>query len=624
MLDRQLLLRWATPYALINFARDCVNVFVVSFYFLYLFSVHGMSYRYLVIMILSLKVFDILKEPILGFIMDKLSYSLKKDKFKFFILTGGISTCSITFVMFNIPDFIGQNILYIIAPLLLIVYMISYSFIDLSVISLCATFGSSARIRETVSAISRGFSVLGFCFTVIMCSYIFAKNPSLPSGAFSLTQDIFSRASAIVCIILAIFTFMFVCTFKDSYQPRKVLNFVQCIKAFFGNDQLMITFSITILQQISLFVFAVTHGYFVLLLDDLPSNKDMFIMIQLPWVCSSLISFLYYSKLVSAFSRKSIFIASLAMTMFATLTLVIISYFGSVNPVILAILMSIATSGYALNLASTTVMTADCVDYGEFKFSCRSECMNFSVQSMSLKIGTMFAVAIAGVSFSYADIFCKKEAYVDRMYSINICEAVIVVCSVTIAAIYLTSYMLHGSFFENILNSLNLFKDKTSPAQNRAKRNAVRYALDEHCVIYKMRAKNLDEVIKILTDRLYSVRAITSRHEFLEGIYKKLNENPAGIGHGIAIPHARGTYVKRPALAVASLTEKMDCGSADNQDCDLIFMIAVPDDGISHISLIGNLSLMLSEPGFANKLRQSGSSEEITRRLIACERNLFN
>ena len=88
-----------------------------------------MSYKYLVIMILSLKVFDILKEPILGFIMDKLSYSLKKDKFKFSILTGGIATCSITFVMFNIPGFIGQSILYIIAPLLLIAYLISYSFI---------------------------------------------------------------------------------------------------------------------------------------------------------------------------------------------------------------------------------------------------------------------------------------------------------------------------------------------------------------------------------------------------------------------------------------------------------------------------------------------------------------
>ena len=310
MLNRQLLLRWATPYALINFARDCVNVFVVSFYFLYLFSVQGLSYRYLVIMILILKVFDILKEPILGFIMDKLSYSFKKDKFKLFILTGGLATCSITFVMFNIPEFLGQNVLYVIAPILLILYLISYSFIDLSVISLCATFGSSAHIRETVSAISRGFSVLGFCFTVIMCSYIFAKNPSLPSGAFSLTQDIFSRASAIVCIILTVFTFLFVWTFKDSYQPRKVLSFIQCIKAFFGNDQLMITFSITILQQISVFVFAVTHGYFVLLQENLPSNKDMFVMIQLPWVCTSLLSFLYYRRLVAAFSRKLVFIAS--------------------------------------------------------------------------------------------------------------------------------------------------------------------------------------------------------------------------------------------------------------------------------------------------------------------------
>lgn len=33
---------------------------------------------------------------------------------------------------------------------------------------------------------------------------------------------------------------------------------------------------------------------------------------------------------------------------------------------------------------------------------------------------------------------------------------------------------------------------------------------------------------------------------------------------------------------------------------------------------------MLSEPGFADKLRHSGSNEEITKRLILCERNLFN
>ena len=42
------------------------------------------------------------------------------------------------------------------------------------------------------------------------------------------------------------------------------------------------------------------------------------------------------------------------------------------------------------------------------------------------------------------------------------------------------------------------------------------------------------------------------------------------------------------------------------------------------MNLLKNLSLMLSEPGFANKLRNAGSAEEITKRLKACEKNLFS
>ena len=68
----------------------------------------------------------------------------------------------------------------------------------------------------------------------------------------------------------------------------------------------------------------------------------------------------------------------------------------------------------------------------------------------------------------------------------------------------------------------------------------------------------------------------------------------------------------------------MNCGSIDNKPCDLFFLIAVPDDGVSHINLLSNLSLMLSEPGFADKLRKAGSSVEITKRLISCEKNLFS
>ena len=268
-------------------------------------------------------------------------------------------------------------------------------------------------------------------------------------------------------------------------------------------------------------------------------------------------------------------------------------------------------------------MTADCVDYGEFKFGIRIECMNFSILTVAAKIGYLFILIITGLSFSFSDIFVKNVNLTNQMYSIYLCILIVCICSVSMLIVYVTYYKLHGSFFENILNAITYFSNNKTTAV-KEKFNSVRYAIDEHCVIYKLKANTLDEVIQVLTDRLFEVKAIKSKHDLLKGINEKIAKNPAGIAHGIAIPHTRGNYVNRSSLAVATLKTPLNCGASDNKPCDLFFLIAVPDDGVSHINLLSNLSLMLSEPGFADKLRHSGSNEEITKRLISCERNLFN
>lgn len=60
-------------------------------------------------------------------------------------------------------------------------------------------------------------------------------------------------------------------------------------------------------------------------------------------------------------------------------------FFGVLTLPLIGMLVAISACGFALSLASTTVMTADCVDYGEFKFGIRIECMNFSIQTVAAK-----------------------------------------------------------------------------------------------------------------------------------------------------------------------------------------------------------------------------------------------
>ena len=97
---------------------------------------------------------------------------------------------------------------------------------------------------------------------------------------------------------------------------------------------------------------------------------------------------------------------------------------------------------------------------------------------------------------------------------------------------------------------------------------------------------------------------------------------PAGVAEGIAIPHASGKFVTRPAIAVATLVSPLDFSAPDGRKCDLIFLLAAPDDGQSYITLLGQLALMLSVDGFADRLRNSMTASEITDRILECEKHI--
>lgn len=623
MLTKEKAIKISVPYCLVSVARDSVYYFVLSFYFLYLSRVLNLSLSCLVPMLLFIKVVDIIKEPFIGWFIDSLGTYLKLNKFRVFIFVGTLLNAAVTVAMFNVPHLTTENFEILYCAICFGVWTFTFSLYDLSTWAVLTSFGKDNKLREAFASVSRISSLIGFSITLLIFSTIFDSNSILPKIVQTIPEHNFNISSFYIAAFLVITACLFSLSYSEKNTAHKKIAFAKAQKAFWGNDQLIITFAVTLLQQITLSVFICSFGYFFLFLPKIPTDYEIFLQVHLPWMITAFISLLLFKDLVKVTSRKAVFIISIILPMIGFVSMFLLDFFGELTLPIIGALVSISACGFALSLASTTVMTADCVDYGEFKFGIRAECMNFSVQTMSAKIGYIFILIITGLSFSFSDIFVKNVNLTNQMYSIYLCILIVCICSVAMLIVYITYYKLHGSFFENILNAITYFSNNKSAAV-KEKFNSVRYAIDEHCVLYKLKANDLDEVLQVLTDRLFEVKAIKSKHEFLKGINEKIAKNPAGIAHGIAIPHARGNYVNRSSLAVATLKTPLNCGASDNKPCDLFFLIAVPDDGVSHINLLSNLSLMLSEPGFADKLRHSGSSEEITKRLISCERNLFN
>ena len=81
---------------------------------------------------------------------------------------------------------------------------------------------------------------------------------------------------------------------------------------------------------------------------------------------------------------------------------------------------------------------------------------------------------------------------------------------------------------------------------------------------------------------------------------------PTGVGHGVALPHARLTDIDRVVGVFLRLEKPMDFGAADRQPVDLVFGLFAPaNDGVEHLKALALVSRTLRNPATCAKLRSN-------------------
>ncbi|RSJ43997.1 PTS system fructose-specific EIIABC component [Streptococcus gordonii] len=118
----------------------------------------------------------------------------------------------------------------------------------------------------------------------------------------------------------------------------------------------------------------------------------------------------------------------------------------------------------------------------------------------------------------------------------------------------------------------------------------------------------IEEVIKSLVDHGY----VTDFEAFKEGILAREALTSTGLGDGIAMPHSKNSAVKEATVLFAKSNKGVDYESLDGQPTDLFFMIAAPEGANdTHLAALAELSQYLMKDGFADKLRQVTSPDQV-------------
>lgn len=415
---------------------------------------------------------------------------------------------------------------------------------------------------------------------------------------------------------------------KDGYVQHFALSNIFTV--LFKNDQLMIMVLIAILQygQFSMMISLLS---FFFINNNLLSNflTITFLILGFFGQLGSMFLFPYFAR---GSRRTQVFIkASLCVGIAFVLHSILQGLDSDLILFIEGLLFLLINIGMGSAKVAMTTMVADTVDYGEFKLSQRTDALVFAYLTTAYRI----SLFLSSTLFFTEDITTELYNSVDYLMpmSFEMVFEMILICSFLLSSLllYKCFYKLNGTFYRNVLNNLQFLRQNqraygiTPDNSNNIKKHfMLRYSLDVNAMIIKLKAKSESEVIQAMVQKLSEVNAITSEHDYMCDLKARLAIGPCGIAEGIAIPHAKSSAVRRATVVVATLDTPIDLGALDDKKCDLIFLLASPDDGVTHMNLLGRLSLLLNEPGFADRLRSSGSSTELFERLIKCEKNIVN
>lgn len=92
--------------------------------------------------------------------------------------------------------------------------------------------------------------------------------------------------------------------------------------------------------------------------------------------------------------------------------------------------------------------------------------------------------------------------------------------------------------------------------------------------------------------------------ETVEALLERETLGPTGVGHGVALPHARLANLDEVVGVFVMLEKPLDFGAVDRQPVDIAFALFAPEEsGVEHLKALALVSRTLRDAALCAKLR---------------------
>ena len=135
--------------------------------------------------------------------------------------------------------------------------------------------------------------------------------------------------------------------------------------------------------------------------------------------------------------------------------------------------------------------------------------------------------------------------------------------------------------------------------------------LDRAVIAPRLSAPNKRQVLAMIGD-------IASRNFALDAesvtvaLAEREQAGSTGVGHGVAVPHARLPGLERMRGIFVRLDQPIEFGAVDDQPVDLVFaLLSPPRAGAEHLRTLARISRVLRQGDLREKLRAVRTADAI-------------
>jgi len=150
-----------------------------------------------------------------------------------------------------------------------------------------------------------------------------------------------------------------------------------------------------------------------------------------------------------------------------------------------------------------------------------------------------------------------------------------------------------------------------SYAIKKRKRISILEFFSRRAIIPDLSNENRDAAIKKLCEIIHEQEGISN----MEVIYKAVLDREKSMGtameEGIAVPHARLPFIKKPVIAFGKSVSGIDWNSPDGEPTHFIFLILTPTDNDVQVQILSAIAKALGNKKVRNKLLNAKDTQDI-------------